>query len=181
MSFASIAKAAAAQDKQVGSQDHSPPKSTEKKASFADVLKTAKAQDTEQNGEFAGLSVTTMANVAKFAKKAPRHEYKDVLSFSDVHRTGSVYTLTVPLVLILASLLVPAYCIPLIVDGDVPGTRVLIPVGLSCILTFPMLVFLKWIGRLLMDSFDFVSLWSLFRRHRNTLSTQIDCVVFHSG
>lgn len=153
MSFASIAKAAAAQDKQVGSEGHSPPKIN--KTSIADVLLSAKTQDIEKTGEFAGLSVTTMANVAKFAKKVPRHEYKDVLSFSDVHRTGTVFTLTIPLLLALGSLLVPAYCVPLLMDGEVSTSKIFIPIGLACILVFPMLVFLKWIGRLLLDSMDF--------------------------
>ena len=182
-SIADVFKSAVAQ----GAQGH---QDKEKSSAIVDVFKSAKAQanleahpDIEKNGEFAGLSVTTMANVSKFAKALPRQEYKDVLSFSEVHKTGSFTTLIVPLVLVLGALLIPAYCVPLVIDGEVPTVKVFLPIGMACIVAFPMLFFLKWIGRLLMDSFDFVSLWCFCTRHehRNTLSTQIDFVTFHSG
>ena len=110
--------------------------------------------DVEKMGGL-GASVTTMSTVAKFAKKLPRQEYSDVLSFSEVHRTGTFLTLVVPLVLVLAALLVPAYCVPLVVDGEVPTAQIFLPVGLACLIVFPLLMFLKWIGKLMLDSFDF--------------------------
>ena len=170
MSFASIAKAAA-QDKQVSFEGHSPPNVDKGSiAVVADELESANVRanghqdhvidhsshpDIEKNNEFAHLSINTLASVAKFAEKMPHQDYKDVLSFSEVHRTGTFFTLVVPLVVVLGALLVPAYCVPLIVDGEVPTAKIFLPVGMACLVVFPLLIFLKWIGRLMLDSFDF--------------------------
>ena len=138
--------------------------------SIADVFLSAKSQanghkdsvndhsshpDIEKDNELAHLRITTMANVAKFEKMLPHQEYKDVLSFKQVYRTGTFLTLVVPVIFVLTSLLIPAYCVPLMVDGEVPTAKIFLPVGMAFVVVIPMLVFLKWMGRLMLDSFDF--------------------------
>jgi hypothetical protein len=79
----------------------------------------------------------------------------EVLSISKVKRTGSTLSLIGPLLVVLSALLIPAYCVPLLVDGADQPSDIIMPIATSSIVILPALIFLKWCGHIMKNSFDF--------------------------
>ena len=79
----------------------------------------------------------------------------EVLSISKVKRTGSQLSLIGPLFVLISALLIPAYCVPLIVGGEEELANIIMPIGTSFIVVLPALIFLKWCGHIMKKSFDF--------------------------
>ena len=80
--------------------------------------------------------------------------HSDILSISKIKVTSSTITTIVPLILILATLLVPVYLIPFIVDGQFPGGNAFLPLALSAISILPAISFLGWCKYSLNKSFS---------------------------
>ena len=81
--------------------------------------------------------------------------HRELLSISKVKQTGSALSLLGPLLLALTALLIPSYCVPLIVEGmGVQDKNVMEPLATSCVAVLPALMFLKWCGYIMDKALD---------------------------
>ena len=113
----------------------------------------------DENGKCKKRRLSMLPNPMRMMSQRRRSSaqthHGELLSLSRVKQTGSVISLLVPLLCVLSALLIPAYCVPLIVDMHVPQESILLPIATSCVVVVPVLMFLKWCGYLMKNSFDF--------------------------